>query len=182
MPQACWLGPRISEMDRRMRDPGTTARHNSGPRPRTLRSVAASDKPVMWRAEGKRARPPPARLLPPPSWEQQVSHYRRCQHSVILLLPGYQEARPSGMPSKRSGRENFVFTSLVGTHQPQPLLRIQPSVFIHWSIIAFLISSAHCGLLQKLASSHPPSTNSRLPSNPCTSSPPLYSWILAGQA
>lgn len=120
MPQACWLGPRISEMDRRMRDPGNTARHNSGPRLRTLRSVAACSfgQASDGRAEGKRARPPPARLLPPPSWEQQVSHYSRCQHSVILLLPGYQEARPSGMPSKRSGRENFVFTSLVGRTSP----------------------------------------------------------------
>lgn len=69
MPQACWLGPRISEMDRRMRDPGTTARHNSGPRLRTLRSVAASDKPVMGELKGKEHALllPGSYLLPPGS-------------------------------------------------------------------------------------------------------------------
>lgn len=64
MPWTCWLGPTTSEMDRRMRDPGTTARHNSGPRLRTLRSVVAcSFRPANdGGAEGKRT-PPPAQAL-----------------------------------------------------------------------------------------------------------------------
>lgn len=184
MPWTCWLGPTTSEIDGRMRDPGTTARHNSGPRLRTLRSVVAcSFRPANdGVAEGKRT-PPPAQALTSSllgTAGLTLPQMSALCHSYAAGVSGGKTPRYA-IKEEWQGELRFYVS---GWDAPAPTTSAISafSFYTREHNRSFLICFAHCGLLQKLASSHPPSTNSRLPSNPCTSSPPLPSWILAGQA
>lgn len=154
MPWARWLGPKTSETDRRMRDPGTTARHNSGPRPRTLRSVAAcSFRPARdGIAEGKRARPPPARALT--SSLLGAAGLTLPQMSALChsYAAGVSRGKTPQVCHQRGVAGRTLFLCLwLGRTSPNTSANSAFSFYTLEHNRSFLISSAHCGLLQKLA-------------------------------